>query len=111
VFEIERLEITQHIHTVTPDRARRTLESRDRLRTCAIVLSSSLSARYLSFNLLLLCVVALYRCKLNCLIENPLSCEICALIGIWNGKNLIEAEILGHLCSDYWPIITSRAVC
>jgi hypothetical protein len=110
VFETERLEITPRLQTVTPDRARRPLESCDRLRACAVSLSSLLSAKYLSFNLLLLCVVVLYRCKLNCLIENPASCEICALIVILNGKYLIAAKNLRHLCSVYWPIM-SAAVC
>jgi len=111
VFENERLGITQRIQQVTANCSRRPLESRDRVRACAVSLSSSLSARYLSFNLLLLCVVVLYGCKLNCLIEYPASCEICALIGILNGKNLIAAEFLRHLCIVYWPIIMSAAVC
>jgi hypothetical protein len=110
VFVIERLKITQRIQTGTADRSRQLLELRDRV-SLRRQLSSSLSASYLSYNFLLLCVVVLYRCKLNCLIENPVSCEIRAVIGILKGKNLIAAEILGHLCSVYWSIIMSASLC
>ena len=96
MFEIERLEITRLLQTVTADRARRPWESRNLVRACAVSLSTSLSARYLSFNLLLLCVVVLYRCKLNCLFANPAKCEIRAVIGILNGKkkDLLQPKFL-----------------
>jgi hypothetical protein len=86
VFEFKLLGITHSLQQVTADCSRQPLESSDRVRACNVSISSSLSASYLSYNLLLLCVVVLYRCKLNCLIENPSACEIRVVIGILNGK-------------------------
>jgi hypothetical protein len=108
VFEIERFEITRRLQTGMADNARRPWESRDRLRACAVSLGSSLSALYLILKLMLLCVVLLYRCKLNCEIENHASCEIRAVIGILNGKSFVAAEILRNFCCGYWPIIMSE---
>jgi hypothetical protein len=98
----------RRLQKVRADRAQRPWESRDRVRACAVSLSSSLSARCLSSNLLLLCVFVLCRCKLDCLIEYLASFEIRVAIVILNAKNLTAAEVLRNLCCFYWQSIMSE---
>jgi len=74
MFEVKPVEITRRPQKVTAEVARRPWESRDRVRACAMNVSSSLTARYLRLHRLLWCVVVLYRRKVNWLIENAARC-------------------------------------